>query len=130
MSITLTTPYVISGPAGIVNPETDPNAACTRYLLDLLNGTITVYYGLGVVTAVNGKSVGWIPGAQAPSLSAVLTLSTGVWQASNGPSGTLTSDQITEARSVLTQDVAAIQNLAEALSVAIGLFPGAINDTW
>jgi YD repeat-containing protein len=125
MSITLTTPFSISGPN--ITSETDAAAAATRYSIDALGQTITVTYPLGTATIASGKTTAFVPGLLAPSPTTIqFSLVSNTWSASNGQQGTLTAGQITAITNIMNGINNAIRNASESFAQSVGVLPGTV----
>jgi hypothetical protein len=122
MSIALATPFSISGPS--TTSETDAFAAATRYDIDTVGQTITIWLPCGSAVTSGGKTTSFAPGPQAPTLTVEFSLGSSTWSASNGQSGTLTADQIATVQAMLAGVNAAVRNQAEASVQSMGILAG------
>ena len=129
-SILLTTPFNVTGPAGIAaGPAL--YATMISHTYDGPNNTVCLIYAFGTTTQVGGydQSFAVLPGA--PTVSFCTNLTTGVWSATASTgvtlnSGVLTGPQLTAAQPFLTGALLALKDAADDYACCqIGLFlPG------
>jgi hypothetical protein len=131
-SVLLTTPYVVSGPAGLVSGYSAPNLTCMGYDWDWAANTMSVRYMFGTATVNAGKDTAFVVAPNFPVITLTVQLGMGAWTVTNGSqklgNGTLTPGQLTSAVNVFTGPQTALRNYADQFIMAT--IPGTQPDTW
>lgn len=113
MSITLTTPFTLSGSIS----ETDPTGAVMGFAVDLFASTVTFTLRQGNIQSGNLNA-----GAFAPTTTFTVNWVTGEYTSSNGKSGTVPPG--TQLNNFINQ-MKADRNLAESFAAGgSGIMPG------
>ena len=133
-SILLTTPYVVSGPAGTTGTGTARNATITNKIYDYGTKTYSITWQLGNVTVSAGKDQAFAALPGAPTVMAQLNTVTG--------SLVVTANGITQYNQILTGSTLAafmaafgsdttLQNAADLWATTnVPFLAGTQPDTW
>lgn len=135
-SITLTTPYTLSGPAGTVAAGTANSATATGKTFDWQANQACITYSFGTVTKTGSTDTSFAVLAGAPTITNCLNLTTGNWQATTSGfpggvimTGTLTGGQLSSAITVYSGPLTPLRDAADFFASTTFL-PGTQSDTW
>lgn len=122
MSITLTTPFVVSIQG--VQVENDTVGACTSVVTDFLAKTQVTTFQVGTL-AGSPPNLNAGPQGQLQNQTYIVTvhLDTGAWSDNHGHSGVITSGILTP---IVNQEISNRNSAESFMAVPSGLMPGTI----
>jgi hypothetical protein len=138
----LTTPFTIAGPAGVVTAVSAPNLAAQQFSIVYVGNaisTVTVTYAFGTTTANGGIATAFTPAQGTPTIINTLNLQNGIWDAvvvgrGTIASGTVTPAGLTAMGSILASGTSpsldAMDYFACTAASGGGFIPGVQSDKW